>query len=150
MRLHPPDVVRCSCGASLFETPLHFLSCRLLGASRIVRHDRLVNIIARIARLCGVVTQIEPRIDEDDKSRADGHLFFHSQTLMFDASVVDPSAKSYVRCAQRPLGTASRCESRKTDQYSTRCREQVCLFSPVVMEVFGALGNKCKLLVTKI
>src|SRR6185503_2148333 len=73
------DISHCYCGASLAESPLHFLSCRHLSGVRTSRHDRLVQLVARIARLCGVVTQIEPRVDDDDKSRTDGHLFLHSQ-----------------------------------------------------------------------
>ena len=92
---------------------------------------------------------IEPRVDGDDKSRTDGHLFFHVQTAMFDVSVVDPSAKSY-RYAQRPLGTATRAETMKSEQYAARCREQGHLFFPAILECFGAIGVKCKDLVGKI
>lgn len=76
----PEDLPRCACGASLKETPLHFLTCMQLKASRTSRHDGLVQVVARVARSCGVVTQIEPRLDENDQSRADGHLFFHAQS----------------------------------------------------------------------
>ena len=77
------DVKRCICGTSLSESPLHFMSCKYLNAVRITRHDRLVQVLARIARLCGVVIQLEPRIDEGDKSRGDGHLYFHAQSAIF-------------------------------------------------------------------
>ena len=144
------DVVRCVCGASLVESPLHFQSCRHLSGTRIIRHDRLVQVLARISRLCGVVVQIEPRVDGDDKSRTDGNLYFHSQTHNFDVSVVDPGAKTYVRAAQRPLGAAGVIEKSKNDQYANRCREQGSLFSPVVLECFGALGVRCRDLCSKI
>ena len=134
------DVVRCVCGASLVESPLHFQSCRHLSGTRIIRHDRLVQVLARISRLCGVVVQIEPRVDGDDKSR----------THNFDVSVVDPGAKTYVRAAQRPLGAAGVIEKSKNDQYANRCREQGSLFSPVVLECFGDLGVCCRDLCSKI
>ena len=53
------------------------MSCTYLNGSRITRHDRLVQVIARVARLSGVSVQLEPRIDGEDRSRGDGHLFFH-------------------------------------------------------------------------
>jgi len=126
------------------------MACRLLAASGTTRHGRLVQVIARVARLCGVVVQIEPRIDSDDKSRADGHLYFHAQTAMFDVSVIDPGAKTYIKAAQRPLGAASSRESVKIDHYSSRCREQGQLFFPAVLETFGALGVRCRDLISKI
>ena len=69
---------------------------------------------------------------------------------MFDFSVVHPSAKSYRQYAQRPLGTATRAESMKSEQYAARCREQGHLFYPAILECFGAIGVKCKDLVGKI
>src|SRR5689334_11936376 len=63
------------------------------------------SVLARIARLCGVVVQLEPRIDGKDKSRGDGHLYFHTN-LPFLTHVIDPCAK-YVVSAQAPLGAAT-------------------------------------------
>jgi hypothetical protein len=144
------DLKRCVCGASLLESPLHFMSCTYLNALRIVRHDRLVQVLARIARLCGVVVQLEPRIDGKDKSRGDGHLYFHTQSAIFDTYVIDPCAKSYVVSAQAPLGAATTGEKKKIDIYSDRCKAQDYLFFPVVIESFGGLGVRCRDLVSKI
>ena len=134
------NITRCVCGASLLESPLHFMSCRHLNAARIIRHDRLVQVFTRIARQCGVVTQIEPRIDGQDKSRGDGHLFFHTQSAIFDTQVIDPGSKSYLKAAQRPLGAAAVGEARKIGSYATRCQEQGFLFFPVILESYGGLG----------
>ena len=144
------DIKRCICGASLLESPLHFMSCIYLNASRITRHDRLVQIVARVARLCGVVVQLEPRIDEADKSRGDGHLYFHAQSGIFDLYVIDPCAKAYVVAAQHPLGDAATGEKKKIDIYGDRCKAQDFLFFPFVLEVFGGLGVRCKDLISKI
>ena len=115
------DVKRCICGASTLETPLHFLSCKFLNASRIIRHDRIVQVIARVARLSGVTVHLEPRIDGEDRSRGDGHLFFHAQSAIFDTLVIDPCAKSYVKGAQFLLGAATTGEARKSDLRGERC-----------------------------
>ena len=74
------NVKRCVCGASTQESPLHFMSCRYLNASRIIRHDKMVQTISRIARLSGVSVHLEPKIDDEDRARGDGHLFFHAQS----------------------------------------------------------------------
>ena len=63
-------IKRCVCGATILDSPLHFLSCRFLNAGRIARHDKLVAVIARVARLSGVSVTLEPKIDgEDDLGR---------------------------------------------------------------------------------
>jgi hypothetical protein len=144
------DVKRCVCGASTLESPLHFMSCRFLNAHRITRHDRIVQVIARVARLSGVVTHLEPRIDGEDRSRGDGHLFFHAQSAIFDTMVIDPGAKSYVRAAQQPLGAAAIGEAQKIRVYGDRCKQQDYLFFPVILEAFGGLGVRCRDLVDKI
>jgi hypothetical protein len=72
------NISRCTCGDTLDKYLHHFMSCEYLN--RIVRHDRMVQVLTQIARRCGVVTKVEPRIDGEDKSRGDGLLYFHSQT----------------------------------------------------------------------
>ena len=64
--------------------------------------------------------------------------------------MVDPSAKTYVKAAQRPLGAACSVEAQKIDHYTARCRAQGFLFDAVVLESFGALGVRCRDLVSKI
>ena len=115
----------------------------------IVPHDRLVNAVARVARHCGVVTQVEPKVDENDDSRADGHLFFHAQSGLFDVAVAFPGSKKYRTCVY-PLGAARWRETQKVTQYGDRAAQQGALFYPVVLESYGALGIRCKELISKI
>jgi len=96
-------------------------------------------VISRVARLSGVSVLLEPRIDGEDQSRGDGHLFFHMQSAIFDTLVINPSAKSYIRAAQQALGAATLGESRKDDLYADKCKRQDYLFYPVVME--GCFGG---------
>lgn len=142
------DIKRCFCGASLLEEPLHFQSCRRLGSS-IARHNGLVQVISSLANHCGVNYQLEPRLDERDMSRADGHLFFHAQSVLFDVSVIFPAAASNVKSAQYRLGAATFRENSKIKHYGTRATQQGCLFFPVVLESFGGLGTKCSELISK-
>ena len=112
--------------------------------------DKLAQVIARVARLSGVAVHMEPRVDGCDKSRGDGHLFFHVQSSIFDTLVIDPCAKSYVKAAQAVLGAASIGETSKSRQYDDRCRRQDYSFYPVVLEVFGGMGIRGRDLVSKI
>jgi len=144
------NVKRCVCGASTQESPLHFMSCRYLNASRIIRHDKMVQVISRIARLSGVSVHLEPKIDDEDRARGDGHLFFHAQSAIFDTLVIDPCAKSYVKAAQAPLGAATIGETKKCRLYDDRCKRQDYLFYPVVVEVFGGMGVRGRDLISKI
>ena len=107
-------------------------------------------MIARVARLSGVSILLEPRIDGEDSSRGDGHLFFHAQSCIFDTLVINPCAKSYVRAAQQALGAASIGELRKDDLYVEKCKRQDYLFYPVVIECFGGMGVKGRDLISKI
>ena len=132
-----------TCGVSLIESPLHLQSCRLLGASRIRRHNRVVNLITSIARLCSISSYTESRIDDRDRSRGDGQLFFYPHPAIFDVCVVNPCTPTMVKAAQRPLGAAVAKEKLKNDTYLARCREQGHLFFPTVLESVGALGVFC-------
>jgi hypothetical protein len=145
-----PNIKRCICGASTQESPLHFMSCKYLNASRITRHDRVVQVIARVARLAGVTVHLEPKIDGEDRARGDGHLFFHAQSAIFDTLIIDPCAKSYLKAAQAVLGAATIGETNKCRLYDDRCKRQDYLFYPVVVEVFGGMGVRGRDLVSKI
>lgn len=126
------------------------MSCKFLNAKRLTRHDKLAQVIARVARLSGVAVQLEPRVDGRDRSRGDGHLFFHVQSAIFDTLVIDPCAKSYVKAAQALLGAATIGETSKGRLYDDRCRRQDYLFYPVVLESFGGMGVRGRDLVSKI
>ena len=52
------------------------MSCKFLNAKRLTRHDKLAQVIARVARLSGVAVQMEPRVDGRDRSRAMATYFF--------------------------------------------------------------------------
>ena len=144
------NISRCTCGNTIDKYLHHFMSCEYLNSHRIVRHDRMVQVLTQIARRCGVVTKVEPRIDGEDKSRGDGLLYFHSQTSIFDLQVIDPAAKSYIIAAQQPLGAAVIGETRKRKLYEIRCKDEGHLFYPLIFESYGGIGVRCRDLVSKI
>jgi hypothetical protein len=141
----PPvdNLNHCLCGANLNVNPLHFLSCSQLRSSITIRHDRLLQLFARTGRLAGVAVQIESHVDDTDGARTDGDFFFHSNCVATDTSVIHPSAPSFVKMASSLLKAASSRERQKDTLYLERCRQQGKLFFPLVLESFGAIGERC-------
>ena len=78
-----------------------------------VRHDRILQLLCRISRTCGIAVHVEPSIG-DGKDRTDGMFFFSAHTSDIDA-VVHPSAPSHLR--RDALGTAALKEKEKFDNY---------------------------------
>jgi len=141
----PPvdNLTHCFCGTNLNVNPLHFLCCSQLRSSITARHDRLLQLFARTARLSGTSVQIEPHIDDVDGSRTDGDFFFHSNSAFTDTSVIHPSAPSFVKISSTLLKAAALREHQKDSMYLERSRAQGKLFFPLVFESFGAIGKRC-------
>src|SRR5690606_14867236 len=98
------------------EFPLHFMSCTYLNALRIVRHDKIVQVITRVARrwLLTWSPGLTMRI-----SRAVMVISsFHSHSSIFDVTVVNPCTETYL--AQHPLCADTDSEAKKTEIYGAR------------------------------
>ncbi len=110
--LPPQDLLpaKCACGAFLVDEPHHFLSCHNLRQSQTTRHDRILYLLARLARLGDIATQVEVRLE--DLKRPDVVFHLPSRVLATDISVTHPAAKSYSKAAARPLGAAQAMERR--------------------------------------
>jgi len=102
---------KCACGALLLGDPHHFLSCHNLKTTATARHDRLLYLLARLAKLGDIATQVE--VPLEDLKRPDVIFHLPSRVLATDVSVTHPSAKSYVKQAARPLGAAQARERDK-------------------------------------
>jgi hypothetical protein len=138
------DLKSCSCNASLLNSPLHFLDCRLFRPLVTARHDRLVHTLARIARSVGVAVVVEPRVSLTDKSRTDANFFFSVCATHIDGTVVHPSCQSMFKVASKPLGAALQREKEKDKLYLARTQALGSRFYPVVIESFGAIGPRAR------
>jgi hypothetical protein len=80
----------------------HLLSCSG-GTGRITaRHDEVVNILSRLARLIGAVSLTEPvDLDADSDKRPDLEIHLPKKTLLVDVSFVHPSAQSYLKAVAK-------------------------------------------------
>ena len=65
----PHDHIRqCFCKRKRFEDePLHLLSCRQLFGMNTVRHNTILNTLARVATSLYTPVKIEPRVDNKTK-----------------------------------------------------------------------------------
>jgi hypothetical protein len=143
--LTPVDnLATCSCSASLKTNPLHFLDCRLLRSHINARHHRITHTFARISRLVGIAVVLEPRIGMDDMSRTDGNFFLTSLSAQTDVCVVHPSSSSYLKLATKPLGTCIDREKKKDHLYLRKVQASGSLFFPLVMESYGAVGQRAR------
>jgi len=104
--------------------------------------------LAHVARLLNIPVQTEPRVDFEDRKRADGFFAFSREHAAIDVSVTHPMCKSYVSsAASRPLGAASTRERLKNMDYGERFRGQGVQFWPFVIETMGGIGKEASLFI---
>ena len=94
---------KCVCG-SLVEEPHHFLACHHLKPVLTVRHDRIVALLARLARAGGITTEVESALDEGKRPDAN----FSSCSCLSHRRVGDaPCGKDLCQGSGQPTGCRS-------------------------------------------
>ena len=81
-----------------------------------VRHDQLVQLLAKFFRNVGAVVYVEPRIFDTNRLRPDLDILFADQHILVDVTVVHPASPS--RTSRVELAAATAAEAVKTRQYS--------------------------------
>ena len=88
----------CACGAMLDSFPNHFLGChRLKRTSATTRHDRILYLLARLARTVNIATRVE--VPLENQTRPDAHFYLHNRTIATDVSITHPAGKTYAKAA---------------------------------------------------
>jgi len=132
---------KCTCGKFLAEDAHHFLGCsQRLKTTMTLRHDKILYLLARLARMGNVATQVE--VPLEDMKRPDANFHLHTRTLSTDVSIIHPSAPTYFTAAARPLGAAETREKSKLKEYEEKARQEGMAFQPFVMETYGAFGKQ--------
>ena len=137
---HPHVCQHCGSDVDCFAT--HGLSCRR-SEGRSFRHATLNDIIHRALATAEVPSQLEPYgISRSDGKRPDGITtvpWKSGQHLVWDATVTDTFAPSYLHLATREAGlVAAAAEERKRIKYSNLSASHI--FTPVAVETSGVLG----------
>jgi hypothetical protein len=145
------DIKVCICGKSLIEDPLHFLTCNYLRRPIVLRHDRLTQVFARIAKLCDIGVQYESNLGTGEEgTRSDIELFFSSICIHADVCAVHPAAPSYLNLANRPLGAAMKRSREKIQLYSYAAISRGSLFFASIFDTFGTFSPGTVNLISKI
>jgi hypothetical protein len=105
-----------------------------------LRHDKILYLLARLARMGNMTTQVE--VPLEDLKRPDANFHLLTRTLAMDVSVIHPSASTYNKAAARPLGAAEVREKSKKNEYEEKSRREGLAFQPFVMETYGAFGKE--------
>jgi hypothetical protein len=134
----------CKCNAKVDEIGTHGLSC-FKSSGRFSRHTEINSIINRSLTSIHVKSTLEPNgLSRDDGKRPDGMTlvpWIKGQPLVWDVTVVDTLADSYVLKSSEVSGSAAEMASkRKHSKYSS------IIWSNYVFKglAFETLGPWCK------
>jgi hypothetical protein len=115
------------------------------GREVTLRHDQLVQLLARYLKLAGAVVVLEPKhVFSETHKRPDLQVVLASKVYLIDVTIVNPTAPSNVRHGQKILGQASVAEKTKLRKYEELSSQQNCTFIPFVIEVYGGIGKRAQ------
>lgn len=134
----------CQCGKQVCAKGVHGLSCRR-SAGRWSRHSQINNTFARALRTAHIPVVLEPPgLSRSDGKRPDGVTqipFERGRCLVWDGTVVDTLAPSYVDNGSEQPGTAAaRAEVFKLRKYEVLSRSYIV--EPLAFETLGGPGPR--------
>ena len=129
---------KCRCGQEVDRKGLHGLSCKL-SAGRLPCHSELNNIIWRSLKTANFPAKLEPPVFRSDGKRADGVTLVpwsNGKMLLWDATIRDTVAPSYVHSSSRGVGyVARRGADDKLRKYNSIIDDYI--FVPFACETLG-------------
>jgi hypothetical protein len=133
----------CPCGALVSARGSHGLSCKL-GFGRQARHSNINNLIFRGLNKACIPSIKEPAgLSRSDGKRPDGQTLVpwsNGRSLLWDATVVDTIAASYIPASALEAGGAAEIAAkRKMSKYAELQKRYT--FVPVAVETFGPLNS---------
>jgi hypothetical protein len=142
----------CRCGVTVDTKGHHGLTCKF-SAGRFSRHTALNDIVKRALSSASIPSNLEPLgIARDDGKHPDGVTLIswkEGKALLWDVTVVDTLATSYLRWTVKEAGKAAEnAEERKIVKYSNLAGRYH--FQPLGFETLGAWGPSAKALISTI
>ena len=142
----------CICGQNVDKLGHHGLSCKK-SRGRFARHCSLNDAIQRALRSVQVRPVLEPvGLDRGDGKRPDGMTIFpwkYGKALVWDVTVVDTLAQSYVAATSQLSGAAAdAAEARKSGKYESL--EQQFIVQPIGFENMGSWGAGARAFLTDV
>ena len=138
----------CICGQNVDKYGHHGLSCKK-SRGRFARHCALNDAIQRPLGSAHVTSVLEPAgLDRGDGKRPDGLTIFPwklGKALVWDVTVVDTLAQSYVVATSQLAGAAETRKQRKYEALQNRF-----IVQPVGFETMGSWGARARSFLTDI
>lgn len=142
----------CVCGALVEPNGHHALSC-ILSKGKYVRHLGMNKIFGVAFRSAGLPNKLEPSgLSRRDGKRPDGltcYPWSHGKSLIWDVTVVDTVAPSYLKWSSVLSGSvADNAEREKHNNYIDLKNQYI--FTPLAFESFGAVGPETSVFLKKL
>ena len=130
---------QCRCGTMVDARGVHALVCKH-APSRTIRHQQLNDLITRAIASAGIPVTKEPTgLTRCDGRRPDGMTLIpwrEGKLLLWDVTVVNPLAESYITTASRTAGgVAEQVAERKCNKYADL--SSAYSFLPLAFEALG-------------
>ena len=129
---------KCACGVA-HPTVAHALSCKKLRG-RFVRHDVIVNLLAKMCCEAGFTTTTEVMVVEGKQKRMDLVITLPTGRVWIDVSFVNPLAPSYLS-DKDPKATR---EKAKVTRWGNDARRRGVTFVPFIIDIYGGIGGQAK------
>ena len=142
----------CICGQQVDKYGHHGLACKK-SRGRFARHSSLNDAIQRSLGSAHITSVLEPvGLDRGDGKRPDGLTISpwrFGKALVWDVTVVDTLAQSYVAATSQLAGSAAdAAEARKQRKYEAL--EQQFIVQPIGFETMGSWGTGAKAFLTEV
>jgi hypothetical protein len=138
---HMPEL--CSCAGRAPLTIEHTVNC----AEKLTRHNMLQNRFVAFARLHGVTTRQNPRLNyQDAKEKLEPDVIFYPgihEPVQTDITVVNPCAPSILkRSREAHKWATNERRARKRLKYLQNATARGELFRPLIFETHGKISEE--------
>lgn len=145
--------------ATLMSRAHHQHACQGMMPERTLRHDAIVDIVLKLARRAGYVTEKEKRFDNDGlsmemrKLEPDVVMIAPDPTmqpLMLDVGVTHPCSKSHIRHASLPTGILDAARGMLDDKrkkYNGLAKIVGYRFIGLIVETYGGMVDEFHMLI---
>jgi hypothetical protein len=115
------------------------LSCKKLRG-RFVRHDVLVNVLAKMCSEAGLTVTTEVLVIEGKQMRMDLVIHLPGGRVWIDVSVVNPLVAAYIRTGDPKRER----EKEKKGKWGAEAKRRGITFVPFIVDTFGGIGPSAK------
>lgn len=141
---------KCLCGKTVEKNGRHGLSCKN-SKGWTPRHNDINNIFSHAFSTAGIPNiQQPPGISRIDGKRPDGMtliLWSRGKSLLWDVTVRDTCAQSYINISSSKAGAVAEQAERKKHNHYINLKENH-LFTPIAFESLGSCGPETKKFLT--